>query len=261
MKKLLFCATALAALLFASCQQEKLESVGGNTVTYTIEAPGTLQTKAIADGSNVNELIYEVWLTDANGTTDLSNAQKLYQATAEMHYDGSVNKATVTLDLVNDQHYTVLFWAQVAEADAYDTDDLTAVTYTKGADKYAANDESLAAFYAVDFVNDGIAANPTVYLKRPFAQVNLCTLNSKDAAQVAGNYNIALVNSKMTLDAVPTTFNVATKEVKDYVKMEFDYAAVPSDEDKMIEVNGQDYYYAGMNYVFAGANLVLTYDI
>lgn len=261
MKKLFFCATALAALLFASCQQEKLESVGGNTVTYTIEAPGTLQTKAIADGSNVNELIYEVWLTDANGTTDLSNAQKLYQATAEMHYDGSVNKATVTLDLVNDQHYTVLFWAQVAEADAYVTNELTAVTYTKGADEYAANDESLAAFYAVDFVNDGIAANPTVYLKRPFAQVNLCTLNSKDAAQVAGNYNIALVNSKMTLDAVPTTFNVATKEVKDYVKMEFDYAGVPSGEDKMIEVNGQDYYYAGMNYVFAGANLVLTYDI
>ena len=261
MKKLFFCATALAALLFASCQQEKLESVGGNTVTYTIEAPGTLQTKAIADGMNVNELIYEVWLTDANGTTDLSNAQKLYQATAEMHYDGSVNKATVTLDLVNDQHYTVLFWAQVAEADAYVTNELTAVTYTKGADEYAANDESLAAFYAVDFVNDGIAANPTVYLKRPFAQVNLCTLNSKDAAQVAGNYNIALVNSKMTLDAVPTTFNVATKEVKDYVKMEFDYAGVPSGEDKMIEVNGQDYYYAGMNYVFAGANLVLTYDI
>ena len=60
MKRLLYCAAALATLLFASCQQENLEPVGGGTaVTYTVEAPGALQTKAIADGTNVDELIYE----------------------------------------------------------------------------------------------------------------------------------------------------------------------------------------------------------
>ena len=261
MKKLMLFASALAGLFFAaSCQQENLETAG-NTVTYTVEAPGTLQTKAIADGMNVNELVYEVWITSANGTTNLDGAQKLYQATAQMFHEDGKNKATITLDLVNDQHYTVLFWAQVAEADAYNTTELTAVTYAKEADKYLSNDESLAAFYAVDFVNDGVATNPTVLLKRPFAQVNLCTLNSKDAAQVAGDYNIALVNSKMTLESVPTTFNVATKDVDDYVTMEFDYNAVPGGVDKTIKVNGEEYYYAGMNYVFAGANLTLTYDI
>ena len=260
MKKILLFASALAGLfLAASCQQENLSK--GNTVTYTVEAPGTLQTKAIADGMNVNELVYEVWITSANGTTNLDGAQKLYQSTAQMFHEDGKNKATITLDLVNDQHYTVLFWAQVAEAEAYNTDELTAVTYAKGAGEYLANDESLAAFYAVDFVNDGVATNPTVLLKRPFAQVNLCTLNSKDAAQVAGDYNIALVNSKMTLESVPTTFNVATKDVDDYVTMEFDYNAVPGGVDKTIKVNGEEYYYAGMNYVFAGANLTLTYDI
>ena len=261
MKKLMLFASALAGLFFAaSCQQENLETAG-NTVTYTVEAPGTLQTKAIADGMNVNELVYEVWITSANGTTNLDGAQKLYQSTAQMFHEDGKNKATITLDLVNDQHYTVLFWAQVAEAEAYNTDELTAVTYAKGAGEYLANDESLAAFYAVDFVNDGVATNPTVLLKRPFAQVNLCTLNSKDAAQVAGDYNIALVNSKMTLESVPTTFNVATKDVDDYVTMEFDYNDVPGGVDKTIKVNGEEYYYAGMNYVFAGANLTLTYDI
>ena len=64
----------------------------------------------------------------------------------------------------------------------------------------------------------------------------------------------------MRLDAVPTTFNVATKEVANYVAVEFDYAAVPSDP-ATIKVNEKEDYYAGMNYVFAGANLVLTYDI
>ena len=263
MKKILFFASALAGLFFAaSCQQENLEPVGkGNTVTYTVEAPGALQTKAIADGMNVNELVYEVWITSANGTTNLNGAQKLYQATAEMFHEDGKNKATITLDLVKDQHYTVLFWAQVDEADAYNTTELTAVSYAKDLDAYLANDESLAAFYAVDFVNDGVATNPTVLLKRPFAQVNLCTLNSKAAAQVAGDYNIALVNSKMTLESVPTTFNVATSDVDDEQTVEFVYNAVPGGEDKTITVNGENYYYAGMNYVFAGSNVTLTYDI
>lgn len=254
MKRLLYCAAALATLLFASCQQENLEPVGGGTaVTYTVEAPGALQTKAIADGTNVDELIYEVWYGD----------QKLYQNSTTMAVDPAdgKNKAKVTLDLVNDQTYTILFWAQVAEADAYVTDELTAVTYAKGADEYLANDESLAAFYAVDTVVDGVAAHPTVLLKRPFAQVNLCTLNSKAAAQVAGDYNITMVNSKMTLESVPTTFNVLDGSVDGEVKMEFAYNAVPGGEDKTIKVNGKEYYYAGMNYVFAGANLTLTYDI
>ena len=259
MKKILYCAAALATLLFASCQQEKLEpTAGSNTVVYTVEAPGALQTKAIANGLNVDELVYEVWYNTPNGTSE-----KLYQNTAPMAVDPAdgKNKATITLDLVNDQSFTVLFWAQVASANAYNTDELTAVTYAKGADEYLANDESLAAFYAVDTVTDGTAANSTVLLKRPFAQVNLCTLNSKDAAKTDGNYNIALVNSKMTLDAVPTTFNVLDGSVSNYVAMEFAYNAVPSNEDKTITVNGEKYFYAGMNYVFAGSNVVLTYDI
>ena len=255
MKKIFLIASALAGLfLAASCQQENLEPVGGGTtVTYTVEAPGALQTKAIADGTNVDELIYEVWYGD----------QKLYQNSTAMAVDPAdgKNKAKVTLDLVNDQTYTILFWAQVAEADAYVTDELTAVTYAKGADEYLANDESLAAFYAVDTVVDGVAAHPTVLLKRPFAQVNLCTLNSKAAAQVAGDYNITMVNSKMTLESVPTTFNVLDGSVDGEVKMEFAYNAVPGGEDNTIKVNGKEYYYAGMNYVFAGANLTLTYDI
>ena len=267
MKKIFLLASAFASFFFAaSCQQENLEpAVKGNTVTYTVEAPGALQTKAIADGMNVTELIYEVWITSADKTTALAEtgAQRLYQAKTDMFPEGGKNKATVTLDLVNDQHYTVLFWAQVKDAAAYNTANLTAVTYAKdlSTEKYLANDESLAAFYAVDFVNDGDDASKTVYLKRPFAQINLCTLNSKAAAQADGDYNIAIVNSKMTLKQVPTVFNIAAEEATAPVDFEFAYNAVPSGDDAMITVNGKPYYYAGMNYVFAGDNLELTYDI
>ena len=233
MKKILLFASALAGLFLAGCQRENLEPVqAGQQVTFTIEAPAALQTKAIADGLNVDELIYEVWITKTPNAETLDGATRLYQAKTGMTYDDANKrmKANITLDLVNDQNFTVLFWAQVAAADAYITEELTAVTYAKAIDAYAANDESLAAFYAVSYIDDDTAANQTVYLTRPFAQVNLCTLNSKAAAQQAGDYNIAIVNSKMTLKNVPTEFNVATGDVDGDAEFEFTYAPVPADQ-------------------------------
>ena len=223
MKKILLFASALAGLFFAaSCQQENLEPVAGKgQVTFTIEAPAALQTKAIADGLNVDELIYEVWITGATPNQEnLSNATRLYQARTDMKYDEANTRmyANITLDLVNDQNFTVLFWAQKSGIGVYNTEWLNAVTYTNlDAEAYAANDNRLDAFYSKAFVIDGATSTPTVTLRRPFAQVNLCTLNNKEAAQTPSDYNIALSQSKMRLDAVPTEFNVATSAATNYV--------------------------------------------
>ncbi len=262
MKKLLYCAAALAVAFFAgSCQQEKLEPVQeSNAVTFTVEAPAALQTRAIADGLNVNELVYEVWLTKTLG--DLTqNAQKLYQAKTDMAVENGVNKATITLDLVNDQKFTVLFWAQVKnEANpAYNTAELNAVTYARNS--YDANDESLAAFYAVAYVvdcqhvkKDGSATGSQVTLYRPFAQLNLGTLNTSTS------YTVALVSSEVNVKNVNTVFNVATSEASVPKEITFKMAAVPSDP-ATLSVNGASYEYAGMNYMFAGDNVKVEYDI
>ena len=273
MKKLLYSAVALATILFASCQQENLEPVaGGSQVTFTVEAPAVMQTKAIGDGLNVNELIYEVWFTPTHG--DLENgAQRLYQGRTTLAVDEqtSKNKATLTLDLVNDQKFTVLFWAQVEGTGVYNTNQLNAVTYNgeivDGAIKnYLANDESLAAFYSVAYVDDakhvkyvdGVmqGTNGTVKLRRPFAQINLATLNTSQ------KYNVVMENSTMTLSNVPTTFDVVNSEVSGSVKMEFKSSAVPSNPNKLRGYD--DYWYAGMNYVFAGnntPNINVSYEI
>ena len=262
MKKILLFASALAGLFLAGCQRENLEPVqAGQQVTFTIEAPAAMQTKAIADGQNVNQLVYEVWLTPTLG--DLENgAQKLYQGLADMVSDGTVNKAELTLDLVNDQKFTVLFWAQVAHT--YDTEELTAVGYKDGQlDALKANDESLAAFYGVAYVNDcrnvkkdGSSASPVVTLKRPFAQLNLCTLNTSTA------YKVDMLESEVIVENVPTVFNVVNgvEDPSSYVKVTFDMAAVPSDP-ATITVNNKTYQYAGMNYMFAGDNITLEYNI
>ena len=251
------------AIFAGSCQQEKLEPVAGNgTVTFTVEAPANVQTKAIADGLNVNELVYEVWLTNELGELT-QNAQKLYQATTTMDVENGVNKASITLDLVNDQKFTVLFWAQVKDTYVYDTQELTAVHYTNtAAEAYAANDERLAAFYAVAYVNDcrhvkkdGTPTGSEVKLRRPFAQLNLGTLNTSTA------YDVALVSSKVKVTNANTVFNVATSVASEPQVMEFRMNGVPANPATLPGFDNPSYLYAGMNYIFAGDNATVEYDI
>ena len=76
MKKILFLASALAGLFLAgSCQQEEFEPVGkGNVVTFEVSVPEGVATRSYtADGSNVNDLVYAVYSTEA---TTLEDAQK-----------------------------------------------------------------------------------------------------------------------------------------------------------------------------------------
>lgn len=258
MKKLFYCVAAFATVFFAgSCQRENLEPVAGNgQVTFTVEAPAALQTRAIADGLNVNELIYEVWLTNDN-----EPAQKLYQATTTMKVEGTQNRATLTLDLVNDQKFTVLFWAQVANTGAYNTDDLKAVSYAKT--EYSANDESLAAFYGVAYVDDcqhvsasGDNVSSEVTLRRPFAQLNIGTLTQEKP------YKIEVINSSVTVTGVNTEFNVATGDASAEAQspMTFAMAAAPSDPSTLT-VNDKPYRYAGMNYLFESDNVEVEYNI
>ena len=77
MKKLIYSAAALAMAFFAaSCQQENLEPVAQeSTLTFSVELPG-VQTKAIGDGFNVDQLVYEVWKTEAANERDLKDVTK-----------------------------------------------------------------------------------------------------------------------------------------------------------------------------------------
>lgn len=278
MKKLILIAASLASMFLAgSCQRENLEPAATDkSVTFNVEAPAAMQTKAIADGLNVDELIYEVYLTEDKEQKDLADAVKLYQGKVEMtkveaRYasSGYINTAEVTVELLQDQHYTVLFWAQVAGTGAYNTTNLTEVKYNKAYGEndtqYNANDESLAAFYAVEHITDGDPAVKDVTLRRPFAQLNLGTTNAK--ANSDGTYTIALDQSKVKVENVPTAFNVATSAVSVPATMYFKMSDVPaksSDEaDRTLTVNDKPYQYAGMNYLFASKDntVTVTYDI
>ena len=168
MKKILLFASALAGLfLAASCQQENLElKQQVNTVTYTVQVPGSIGTKAIGtDVAAVTELIYEVYRIDA----DTAEETRLYQKKASL----TNGTATVELELVNNQDFRVLFWAQVPENGVYTTTSLKNVTLATGLN---ANAENYASFAGQDVFEYGEnLRGRTITLVRPVAQLNIAT--------------------------------------------------------------------------------------
>ena len=245
MKKILLFASALAGLFLAgSCQRESLEPVmSGNTVTYTVTVPDALATKGIGDDvSNVNTLHYEVYRTAAAETDTFTDADRLlYHKTATAQPDGTFK---IDLELVNDQNFTVLFWAQVGETnEAYDVDDLTSVTIKT---PIKANQVDYAAFSGRDFIKaTEKLASKTVQLTRPVAQINLGTTK---ASLKAFDTPITISSSSMTVAGLSNTFNVAKKAASDA----FTSTTVYNEQNVLadcLEVNGTKYVNAGMNYV------------
>ena len=267
MKKLIICAAALATALFAgSCQKENFEqAVGGNTVTYTVQLPD-VATKAadhnriIGDGKNVDQLIYEVWKTEKEGDDQLNPTNKTYlmfRKDAKLNENGVFS---IELDLVNNQNYTILFWAQVENAGHYNTSDLSTadlknVQIVSNTDAF---DESRAAFFGVDFIkaSEPRKSRQTKTLTRPFGQINLATtLKSKNDL----GYELTVDKTTVTVARVASTFNVAAQKAVDSDQSYVFSVAAPDKnaetyEEKPITVNGTAYKWISMNYVFVPAN-------
>ena len=271
MKKILLFASALAGLfLAASCQQENLEPEQmAGTVKFTVEAPGAMATKAIADGMNVNEVHYEVY----KNVEGVDHA--LLDPDSEPMAKGVVamkdKKANITLDLLQDQEYTVIFWAQVEGTGHYDTSDLRCVAFEGEVD---ANDESRAAFFKrFDFDTYEHKDYPNIILRRPFAQLNLLTtmesLKPVSTGQTSG-YEIDAKESEIIVSGLATSFNTVEGIGVAYDQpLTFAMAATPEEQGQAtLTVNGKDYHYVSMNYMFVpvdaedgSATVGLKYEI
>ena len=250
MKKLFYSASALVALLLAaSCQQENLEpEVSASSVTYSVEVP-QVETKAIGDGQNVNQLIYEVWRTASKNDKTLTEApgtERLFVGEAVVEN----GKATFQVDLVNDQNYTLLFWAQVKDKGFYNTSDLKNVTFN-GGKKWVANDDARAAFYGIDHIDgENPKAEETVELTRPFAQLNLGSVVRTQAQDKV--YELTADQAFVKVTGAATSFNVATAAAgSETMTTAF---AKADDPEETLTVNGTGYDWVAMNYFFVPAN-------
>lgn len=235
MKKILLFASALAGLfLAASCQRENLEPVQqGGTVTYTVQVPGALATKAAGD----YELIYEVYREAQVGT----DAAPIYEGKKTF----SGNSVDLPLEFVKGQNFVVLFWAQKDGVTAYNTGDLRNVTLGT----LTANQENYEVFAGMDEVSNCVSSNNgNVELVRPIAQLNIAT----DAEGLKlGATDVNLYSSFVTVKGLSTTYNVYNKAVSETLSdVEFSVAAVPAGK-----LGTTDYTYVAMNYIgFIDAN-------
>ena len=266
MKNILFFASVLAGFfLAASCQQESFEpEVSCNVVSYTIQVPGAIGTKAIGtDVAAVTELIYEVYRIDEQGTET-----KLYQKSEIRDAANGETNWTVELELVNNQDFRVLFWAQVPENGVYTTTSLKNVTLATGLN---ANAENYAAFAGQDEITYGEnLAGRTVTLVRPVAQLNIAT--SAESLKLGEDVNgenaqttVTFETTAVTVEGLSTVYNVA-EGAAGADEATFTYAAKPvALSEPKLNVNGVDYTYVAMNYVgFAqptGDNVTVTYTI
>ena len=272
MKKLIYCALALAAGLFAaSCQQENLEPVqGGNTVTFTVEIP-EVATKADAVGDKANmidDLVYAVYVTEAESLVkaqedwDGTNTKLLYAFNSESkRFENGTD--VISLELLNNQNHIVLLWAQNADTwvkEKGNKINLRNITYPSDpsdpsemklkaeyADKYA-------AFYAVKFIpSTERVNNGKIELTRPFAQINIATANP-------GNYNVKVEKTVVTVKGAGDAFDVAKEQAAGNTEATYEWTGkVYTDE---FTVAGNDYdHYIAMNYVFANDAVEVSYII
>ncbi len=243
------CALAALAIAAVSCAKEQV--VGNNQpaeVSFAIEAPAGISTKAIGDGMTATVLYYQVFDKDENPVSGL-NLQK------EDLLDG---KTTVTFQLVKDQEYNFIFWAQTKESGYYTIDEsvggegLKKITADYSTNN-AANDENRDAFFAV--VKDLKIEGPqtqTVKLTRPFAQINVGTYDV--ISDGPDNVNISTyltgATSSLSVKQIPTVFSPMDGGVSEPADVTFEAAAIPGGT---LSVNETPYEYLSMNYVFAPA--------
>ena len=237
MKKILFFGALVAMLLgIAACSSDIEPNVGDDVVRFTIEMPGNIDSRAIADGNTANKLTVAVY--DQDGV-ELPNIR--------------VNKdiphqTTVEFKLVKGQTYSFAFWAQAAGAPyTFDTANKTVTVSYEGA---KSNDETRDAFYAyrADLVVTG-PMNETVYLYRPFCQLNYGASDYNDAI-AAG---VDVTESAVTVDHAATAFNLATGATTGDVEVTFTQEVLPDDPEILV-VNETNYQWMAMNYFLVPNN-------
>ena len=189
MKKYFLSIVALAGMLFAtSCQESLVEPQVDGTTTFTIEIPGQMGTKAVGDSY---ELFVEVYSADGN--------TKIHRLEDAITVGTPKN---VSLNLVATQVYDIIFWAQKDGA-TYNVENLNKVEITNRHH----NSEDGAAFYAIKNDYKPVEVNnPSVTLKRPFAQLNIGTIDEVSYGDNNGNKKLKILSTNIKVESAANYF-------------------------------------------------------
>lgn len=226
MNKNLFKSLAFAAVavIAGACAKEQITSGDGETVemTFNVDVPETtITTKGLSDAAQVDELVFDAFRTQ----NDTEPIEGLRQVVAVEN-----SRATIQVKLIKGQNYRFVFWAQKANNGYYNTDNLSNITVNYS--KALANDSSLDAFFAKEDVTN--VQNPiskTIFLKRPFAQVNYVTKEELSEG-------LYIKESQIMVKNALTSFNPLRNKLSGEQDVTFQFNAVPTEK---LLINGTEY--------------------
>ena len=240
--KIFYLITFIYAISLWSCSSEQMDDVE-TPVTFTICLDNNkTHSRAISDGTSVNQLIYAVYTTD--GTLVIPQVI-VDNAGAISTKEG----LELSISVLNGFEYKLVCWAQNSASKAYAVSDDMKVSVKY--DGYYNNDESRDAFFGVSepfTVND---KNIRVELKRPFAQLNAAA-HPFEWKHVKDYHNFEITQSSATISGIPNVLNLLDGSVKGETDVYFKPAAIPTDPLFVdVDENGKDeeYVHVSMSYV------------
>lgn len=249
MRRIISFVAAVAMLAgAASCQREAAPGEASKAV-FSVVVPESATKADVSDGSLVDKLFYEVYVGET----------LMYSGDVGPVSTSNPKTFSLEINLVKGITYDILFWAQKGAQSCYDlSNGLKQVMVSYDGD---ANDETRDAFYAA-CPNFQLTDDPTtVYLTRPFAQINFGSHSTADWKTalpfIENDDNTLTLESKFEAPELPTCFNVldgdvvagyvAEDVVLDFADAPVTWAAYGSD----ITFNNATYKRVSMNYVLA----------
>ena len=232
MKKYFLSLVAIAAaMLFAtSCQESLVEPQVAGPTTFTVQLPDQMGTKAYGDEDFTNATINTLYVEVYD-----SESKELFHKPDPIKVENG--EAKFSLNLVQNQEYDIIFWAQ--KGDAYEIIDLR--TIEMNANHH--NVERGAAFYAVLDNFKPVNGNQPVVLTRPFAQLNLGTRLGTSYGQAK------LISSTIEVTGAATHFNTVGEACETTTTFTYVNDQQPCPYVQLLNVGGEDFAYVSMDYL------------
>lgn len=243
---------ALAAIISMGCSKES-GNLNEDTVSasFEVSAVDGKLTRAAVDGDgaagNVNRYVMEIYRKH-DGITELfyRKVNSVRKGTGETKFD---------VTFLKNQEYDILFWADCGNGDAdkyyVTTNGLKAVSF-KGT--YIGSNDEMDAFSNALSLKIGTEALPvrTVYLYRPFGQLNVITDDIKDlsSATVTSGHVICPDEIEVSYTA-PGEFNVLTKKASGLKAFSYKTKPYYQTTGKESDSINQAMYTLSMDYILA----------
>lgn len=231
---------AVGMMLATSCSNDEQVVQSGNEaqVTFSLGLENGINTRAISDGTGINQLFYAVF--DSKG----------YLVKPAINQEVKTFPQNASISLIKGETYTAVFWAWDKDCEAYKIENNKTVIINY--DEALNNDENRDAFFKnVTFTVNG-NENISVVLKRAFAQLNVGIPESEFTEAKEAGFEIK--NSKVEIKQAATTLNLMDGTVDGPQDITFKANTIPTEKLYVdADCNGEDeeYVYLSMCYFLA----------